>query len=55
MAIAARAAAVVLGAAAIVLATGCTRTIEDARVVAAPDMGKAASEWRRSAQPSMRR
>src|ERR1700754_3064627 len=43
MATAARAAAVVLGAAAIVLATGCTRTIEDARVVAAPDMGKAAS------------
>ncbi len=36
-----RAAAVVLGAAAIVLATACTRVIDDARVVAAPDMGKA--------------
>src|SRR5215470_7677594 len=37
MAMAARATAVVLAAAAIVLPTGCTRTIEDARVVAAPD------------------
>jgi hypothetical protein len=44
MAIVARKAAVVLGAAAIVLATGCTRTIEDARVVAAPDMGKAGAD-----------
>ena len=41
MAIVARAAAVVLGAMAIVLATACTRMIDDARVVAAPDMGKA--------------
>jgi hypothetical protein len=41
MAIVARTAAVVVGATAIVLATACTRTVEDARVVAAPDMGKA--------------
>jgi hypothetical protein len=41
---AARAGAVVVGATAIVLATGCTRTIEDARVVAAPDMGKAGAD-----------
>lgn len=41
MAIGARAAAVVLGAAAMVLATSCTRVVDDARVVAAPDMGKA--------------
>ena len=31
-------------ATAIVLATGCTRTIEDARVVAAPDLGKAGAD-----------
>ena len=41
MAIAARAVTVVLGATAIVLATACTRTVVDARVVAAPDLGKA--------------
>ncbi len=41
MAIAARAATVVLGATAIVLAGACTRVVDDARVVAAPDMGKA--------------
>ena len=41
MTMAARAATVVLGAAAIVLATACTRVVDDARVVAAPDMGKA--------------
>jgi hypothetical protein len=44
MAMVARATAVVLGTAAIVLATGCTRTIEDARVVAAPDLGKAGAD-----------
>ena len=38
---AARAGTVVLAAAAIVLATACTRVVDDARVVAAPDMGKA--------------
>jgi hypothetical protein len=41
MTMAARAAAVVLGATAIVLASACTRVVDDARVVAAPDMGKA--------------
>jgi hypothetical protein len=41
MAIVARAAAVMLGATALVLATSCTRVVDDARVVAAPDMGKA--------------
>ncbi len=41
MAVAVRAAAVVSGAAAIVLLTSCTRLVEDARVVAAPDLGKA--------------
>src|SRR4051812_48225072 len=41
MAIAARAATVVLGASVIVLAGACTRVVDDARVVAAPDMGKA--------------
>ena len=40
---AARAVAVVAGAAAIVLGTACTRIVDDARVVAAPDMGKAAA------------
>jgi hypothetical protein len=40
---AARAAAVVLAATAMVLATSCTRLVTDARVVAAPDMGKAAA------------
>ena len=35
--------AVVAGAAAIVLGTACTRVVDDARVVAAPDMGKAAA------------
>jgi hypothetical protein len=40
----ARTTAVVLGTAAIVLATACTRTIDDARVVAAPDMGKAGAD-----------
>jgi Probable lipoprotein LpqN len=44
MAIGARTAALVVGATAIVLVTGCTRTIEDARVVAAPDMGKARAD-----------
>ncbi|WP_123023315.1 LpqN/LpqT family lipoprotein [Mycolicibacterium stellerae] len=43
MTMAARAVAVVLGAATIVLATACTRVVDDARVVAAPDMGKAAA------------
>jgi hypothetical protein len=43
MAMAARAATVVLGAATIVLVTSCTRVVSDARVVAAPDMGKAAA------------
>ena len=41
MTMAARAVTVVLGATAIVLATACTRLVDDARVVAAPDMGKA--------------
>lgn len=41
MAMAARTAAVVVGATAIVLLTSCTRLVTDARVVAAPDMGKA--------------
>ena len=35
--------AVVAGAAALLLATACTRVVDDARVVAAPDMGKAAA------------
>lgn len=43
MAIAARVTAVVLGAATIVLATSCTRVVSDARVVAAPDLGKASA------------
>ena len=43
MAMAARAAAVVLGATAIVLATRLYSVVDDARVVAAPDMGKAAA------------
>jgi hypothetical protein len=43
MAMAARAATVVLGAATIVLVTSCTRVVSDARVLAAPDMGKAAA------------
>lgn len=41
MTMAARAATVAFGATAIVLATACTRVVDDARVVAAPDMGKA--------------
>ena len=41
MTVAARAVTVVLGATAVVLATACTRVVDDARVVAAPDMGKA--------------
>ena len=41
MARAARSVAVIVGAAALVLATACTRVVDDARVVAAPDMGKA--------------
>jgi hypothetical protein len=41
MAVGARAGAVLLSAAAIVLLTSCTRVISDARVVAAADMGKA--------------
>jgi hypothetical protein len=41
---ASRAVAAALAATAMVLATSCTRTIDDARVVAAPDMGKAASD-----------
>jgi hypothetical protein len=44
MAGAARVLAVAAAATAMLLATGCTRTIEDARVVAAPDMGKAAAD-----------
>jgi Probable lipoprotein LpqN len=44
MVTASRSVAAVLAAAAIMLATSCTRTIGDARVVAAPDMGKAASD-----------
>ncbi|OBK74862.1 hypothetical protein A5651_08160 [Mycobacterium sp. 1274761.0] len=36
-----RVAAVVLGATAVVLCASCTRVVSDARVVAAPDMGKA--------------
>lgn len=43
MTTAARAATVVLGAAAVVLGSACTRVVDDARVVAAPDMGKAAA------------
>ncbi len=43
MAMAVRTAAVVSGATAIVLLSSCTRVISDARVVAAPDMGKAAA------------
>jgi hypothetical protein len=43
MAIAARAATAAFCAVAIVLTTSCTRVIGDARVVAAPDMGKAAA------------
>jgi Probable lipoprotein LpqN len=39
-----RAVAAILAATAIVLATSCTRVIDDARVVAAADMGKAASD-----------
>jgi hypothetical protein len=38
---AAHAAEVVLGTAAMLLAASCTRVVDDARVVAAPDMGKA--------------
>lgn len=38
---AARAIAVVIGAAALVSAAACTRVVDDARVVAAPDLGKA--------------
>jgi hypothetical protein len=38
---AARVAAVIAGAAAILLATACTRVVDDVRVVAAADMGKA--------------
>src|SRR5262245_17009720 len=38
---AARVVSMVVGAAAIVLGTACTRVVDDARVVAAPDMGKA--------------
>src|SRR5689334_9585490 len=41
MARAVRFGAVMTGAAALVMATACTRVIDDARVVAAPDMGKA--------------
>jgi hypothetical protein len=36
-----RATTVVVGAAAMLLASACTRVVDDARVVAAPDMGKA--------------
>lgn len=36
-----RAIVVVIGAAALVLVSACTRVVDDARVVAAPDMGKA--------------
>ncbi len=41
MVTAVRAATVLLGATAMALATACTRVVDDARVVAAPDMGKA--------------
>ena len=41
MARAARSVAVMVGAAALLLGTACTRFVDDARVVAAPDMGKA--------------
>jgi probable lipoprotein LpqN len=41
MAIAARSIAVIVGAAALTLSAACTRVVDDARVVAAPDMGKA--------------
>ncbi len=41
MATATRTAAVIGGAAAFVLVTACTRVVHEARVVAAPDMGKA--------------
>ncbi len=41
---AARAVAVVLVAAATVLATSCTRVVDDARVVAAADLGKAGAD-----------
>jgi len=40
---AARVVTVVAGGAAILLGTACTRVVDDARVVAAPDMGKAAA------------
>ena len=41
MARAARAVAVMVGVAAVLLGTACTRVVDDARVVAAPDLGKA--------------
>jgi probable lipoprotein LpqN len=41
MARAARSIAVIVGAAALTLSAACTRVVDDARVVAAPDMGKA--------------
>lgn len=41
MARVARCGAVIVGAVALVLATACTRVVDDARVVAAADMGKA--------------
>jgi hypothetical protein len=43
MARTARTTAVIVGACAMVLAAACTRVVDDARVVAAPDMGKAAA------------
>jgi hypothetical protein len=39
----AHAVALIVGTAAVVLSTSCTRVVSDARVVAAPDMGKAAA------------
>ena len=44
MAISRRVAAVLVVASAAMLATGCTRVIHDAKVVAAPDMGKAGAD-----------
>ena len=41
MATAARTTTVIVGACAMLLASACTRVVDDARVVAAPDMGKA--------------
>ena len=55
MVTASRAAAGVLVATAIVLATSCTRIVDDARVVAAADIGKGRLRMDRSARRLMRR